>query len=81
MTDAQALSELRKVFGTSPGLTALFTQVAKHRVERLRKDTYGVYDPNILSRLTGRWEGIEEFINHVTADSAETHRNSSPARN
>ena len=81
MTDQQALAELRKLFGTSPSVRALVEQVANARVERMRKDMLGVYDPNILQRSLGRLEGIEEFINHITADSAETHRNPSPARN
>jgi hypothetical protein len=81
MTDQQALSELRKLFGTSQGLTNLVKQVGNARVERLRKELHGTYDTNMVQRHLGRIEGLEEFINHLTAGSADTHRNTPPDRN
>ena len=80
MTDAQALQELRKAFGLSPGLTSLAQQVAAAHVEGKRVANRAVYDPYILARNTGRIEGVEDFLKLMFADSADSHRTSSPDR-
>ena len=70
MTDAQALSELRKALSLAPGVAAQLRQVATAEAAKVRAKSRGCFEVGFLNRVMGQAEGFEDFVKLLLAESA-----------
>lgn len=65
MTDAQALSELKKDVAISQRLQDLLRQVLAAEVYKLRASTRMIHDITAINRKLGAAEGVEDLIKSI----------------